>query len=531
MSNTYKDILPQHYVAFPKSELEGNIVERFRKIVSLHHEQPAIKHNGAAIAYGELELASNALASLLLSRIGPAREPVVMMFKHGIGAHVAQLAVLKSGKFYAHIDCDLNFERQTLILGNLEARVLLCDDACENKARWLASAFPAVTVLNTGQVDVAAAEELAEVNIGPKDYAHIVYTSGSTGPPQGVVVSHENVLQITCNHTNYMHIRSDDRATAICPLSTAASGAEIFAMLLNGATLFPYSVSDQGLVQLTKLFIDEKITLFTAVPTLFRMLMRVAPQDEKFPAMRLIKLAGDRTTRVEVELFRQHFTPRCLLRLGLGSSEVLMFVHFYIDSEYSMTDEIAPAGYPLDGIEVLLVDDDLNEIRTVGECGEIVVRSTYLSVGYWNNPELTRERFLADSAGGDKGMYLTRDIGYFDDQGRLHHVGRKDARVKIYGKMYLISDVEEALLGIRGVTEAIVVPFDSGERGTELAAYIVTEPGCADLPTIRQQLAEKVVAEARPRTITVLDSMPLQMNNKINRLELRHFTTSLQAKG
>jgi acyl-coenzyme A synthetase/AMP-(fatty) acid ligase len=391
----------------------------------------------------------------------------------------------------------------------------------------LALAFPGLFVMNTERLDLFGPASLPEISIGPKDYAYIVYTSGSTGPPQGVIVSHENVLHFTRNHTNYMHLHGDDRATQICPLWTGASAAEIFPVLLNGACLFPYSVTEHGLSPLTHLLVAERITMFTAVPMLFRMMMAAVPQETRFPDMRMLRLAGDRTTRAELALFRKHFMKPCLLRIGLGASEVLMFAHFFIDTEYQMAGEIAPVGYALEDLELLLLDDDWNEIKAAGEYGEIAVRSQYLSVGYWKNPALTQERFIADGLDHDKRIYLSRDIGYRDEQGRLHHAGRKDARVKIYGKMYLITDVEEALLGISQVKEAVVVPFDSGARGTELAAYIVTENGYCDVAAIKQQLAVKVAAEIRPRTITILDAMPLQANNKINRLQLKDRAGSL----
>ena len=526
MTKSFWNILPQQFDAFPRSDLAGSIIDRFRNIVWLYSDRVAIKHKDTAITYANLDFASSSLAALLLKQIPPAKVPVAMMYKHGISYHIAQFAVLKSGNFYANLDCELTSGRQQLILGSLEARILLCDNACAAQAGLLALTFPGLLVLNTESADLSDPASLPDINISAKAYAYIVYTSGSTGPPQGVIVSHENVLHFTRNHTNYMHVRSADRATQICPLWTGASAAEIFPVLLNGATLFPYSVNERGLPQLTNLLMADKISMFTAVPTLYRMMMGSVTEEATFPDMRMIRLAGDRTTRVDVELFKKHFPENCLLRVGLGASEVLMFAHFFIDTEYQMTGEIAPAGYPLEDIELLLLDDDWNEIKNAGEYGEIAVISKYLSVGYWRNPALTNARFIPDGYDKEKRIYLSSDIGYWDEQGRLHHAGRKDSRVKIYGKMYLISDVEEALLGIRQVNEAVVVPFDSGLRGTELAAYIVTENGYRDLAAIRLQLAAKVVAEIRPRTITILEAMPLHSNNKINRLQLRSLAGS-----
>jgi amino acid adenylation domain-containing protein len=527
VANSYKNLLPTDYVAFPRSDLDGSIVDRFHKIELEYADCSAVKHEGVVMTYAMLDAASNSLAALLVREAGVCKQPVAMLYKHGIDAITAQFAVLKSGNFYAHIDCELGFERQQLLMENLGSRILLCDDACEAKAALLAATLPHLLVLNTQRVVVDQSASCPPLNIKPQDYAYIVFTSGSTGPPQGVIISHENVLHFTRNQTNYMHLRSADRAMQICPLWTGASGTEIFSTLLNGATLFPFSVNDGGLARLTKVLLEENISTFTAVPTLFRMLMGVQAPNTIFPAMRMIRLAGDRTTRIDVDLFQKHFPKTCLLRVGLGASEILLFAHLFIDTEYAMTGEVVPVGHPLEDVELMLLDDDLREVDQAGEYGEIAVRSRYLSVGYWKNPQLTNERFLPDISDVSKRIYLSRDIGYRDEQGLLHHVGRKDARVKIYGKMVLISDVEEALLSIAGVKEAVVVPFDSGERGTELTAWLVTEADCRDLAAIRQQLAAKIPAEIRPGTITILDALPLQSNNKINRLQLKNLAGTL----
>lgn len=502
--------------------MQGSIIERFNAIVARFAGRPAVKDDTGVLTYAALDIRSRHLATYLLHEFGNSKEPVALMYRHGANYNIAQFAVLKTGKFYANIDVDLPMDRQVLIAGNLEARLLLCDTSCEQSAKALAASLPGTRVLNTQTLDLGSfATPLPEVDIKPGDYAYIIYTSGSTGPPQGVVVSHENVLHFTRNHTNYMHLHSGDRATQICPLWTGASAAEIFPMLLNGALLLPFSLPIGGFPKLLKLLEDEAITMFTAVPTVFRMLMALAGTDQKFPAMRMLRLAGDRTTRIDVELFKQHFLDHCLLRVGLGASEVLMFAHFYIDTSYAMAGEVAPVGYALEDLELLLLDDEGNPVPQ-GECGEIAVRSPYLSVGYWKNPTLAAERFPPDPEGSNGRLYLSRDIGYFDAQGRLHHVGRKDSRLKLYGKMVLISDVEEALLAITGIKEAVVVPFDSGKLGTELAAFITTSAPL-DVAAIRQQLASKLAADLLPRKILLLDQLPLQPNNKINRLQLKSF--------
>jgi amino acid adenylation domain-containing protein len=522
VSARYKALLPKAFSRFPKEALQGSIIDRFKTIVARHAAQPAVEDSNGILTYADLDTQSERLAAYLLQEFGTAKEPIALLYKHNATYNIAQFAVLKTGKFYANFDVDLPLDRQRLIAHNLEARVLLCDSACAANANTLAAQCPGMRVVNTQTLALAHLTlPLPSISIQPQDYAYLIYTSGSTGPAQGVIVSHENVLHFTRNHTNYMHLSNSDKATQLCPLWTGASAAEIFPVLLNGALLVPFSLTSGGFPPLLKLLQDSHITMFTAVPTVFRMLMALAKPEQKFPALRLLRLAGDRTTKIDVALFKQHCLDHCLLRVGLGASEALMFAHFFIDTQYHMEGEIAPVGYALEDLELLLLDDDGNAVPP-GDYGEIAVRSRYLSVGYWKNPALTAERFLPDPHDSSTRIYLSRDIGYFDNQGRLHHVGRKDSRVKLYGKMVLISDVEEALLAIEGVKEAVVVPFDSGTRGTELAAF-VTAFVPLEVAVIRQELMKKLPGDLVPRKILLLDKLPLQVNNKINRLKLKYF--------
>src|SRR5690606_21300638 len=233
----------------------------------------------------------------------------------------------------------------------------------------------------------------------------------------------------------------NDRATQLCPLSTAASAAEIFPFLLNGATLYPWSIMHAGPAGLVRLLQRERITMLCAVPVLFRLVMAAAPPDAQFPAMRMLRLAGDRTTRRDLALLRQHFGAHCLLRVGLGASEALLYAQHFLMRDDEPEGEVVPVGYAVEDMELLLLDERGQPVPQ-GEYGEIAVRSRYLSLGYWHNPALTAQRFLSDPDGGDKRVYLSRDIGYVDAKGLLHHVGRSDSRVKLHGRMVVVSDVE-----------------------------------------------------------------------------------------
>jgi len=521
----HEALLPTHCTAFPREELATSIVARFGRLAQRHAGHAAIKYHNSILSYGELERRSNGLAQLLLALRGRSSAPVALLFRQGSSCHIAQLAILKTGTCYSHIDHELGLVRQTLILANLGASLLLCDAACLAQAEALACKFRHLCVIDIEALAWRDQPQPPGAEIHPGDDACIVYTSGSTGEPQGVVLSHRNVLAIARNHGKDFRLSCDDRAAQLCPLWTAASCSEVFSALLNGCTLYPWAIKEQGIQAFLRLLENERISTLTASPPLFRMLFSAAESGQQFSSLRLLRLGGDRTLRSDLTLFRQHFGPHCLLRLGYGAAEYMQISQLFIDHSYEATAEILPVGRPMADCELLLLDDEGQPVPT-GEYGEIAVRSRYLGRGYWNNPALTQERYRSDGTDPALQVYLTRDIGYLDAAGDLHHIGRKDARLKLYGKLVLMSDIEQALLNIPGVRDAVVIPIDSGARGTELAAFVAADSSQLDAASMRKALAQQLVPELIPRTFSVLEALPLGLSNKINRLSLKQLAAA-----
>lgn len=511
---------PDYPGTFDKRETEGTVIERFDKIVALHADQLAIDDGRRALTYRELDEATDRLARALVDRLGPAAEPVALLYRHGSAFHVAQLGVFKAGKFYASLDAQLAPRRLSLLLENLGARVLLCDSACEPIARELARVSPGMAVLNT-ETEPGAAGGRPATSLTPDSIAYIVYTSGSTGAPEGVVASHRHVLHHARMQTHSLHVGPDDRSVQICPLSSAASTGEIFPLLLNGGAVFPFAVRNEGVnnvAGLARWLKQKKITLYVSVPVLFRLLAKALGKSGSLPDLRVVRLSGDRILPSDIDLFKKHFAPSCLLRAAYGSSEANFTTEYFIDHAYDGARSTVPAGYPVSDAEVLIVDEQLDPLGA-GEQGEIAVRSRYLADGYWRNPKRTDERFIVDRDDPGKRLYLTRDLGYLEPDGCLIHLGRTDFRVKIYGKWVAVTELEEALLALPDVREAVVVAR-SGAHGNELAAYYTTVGG-GDLPRdIVVAAMSPFPTEIVPRAFVRLAEMPLTRSNKVDRKAL-----------
>jgi amino acid adenylation domain-containing protein len=509
--------LPDYPDAFGAPETEATITERFDKIVALHADRLAIDDGRRALTYSELDEATDRLAGTLVDRLGPAAEPVALLYRHGSPFHVAQFGVFKAGKFYASLDAELAPDRLSLLLENLGARLLLCDSACEPFARSLADTSPGTAVLNTEAVPPATASR-PTTTLTPDSTAYIIYTSGSTGAPEGVVVSHRHVLHHARMQTVSLHIGPNDRGAQICPLSSAASAGEIFPPLLAGGAVFPFAVKSEGVnnvAGLARWLRQKKITLYVSVPVLFRLLTKALGKNGSLPDMRLIRLSGDRILPSDIELFKKHFAPSCVLRAAYGSSESNLATQFFIDHAYDGARDSVPAGYPLPDTEVFIVDDQLNRLGP-GEQGEIVVRSRYHADGYWRNPKRTNERFMVDREDPSKRLYLSRDLGLIEPDGCLIHLGRTDFRVKVYGKWVAVTELEGALLALPDVREAVVVAR-SGPHGNELAAYYTTGAD-TDLPTATIIAAmSRFPTEIVPKKFVRLAEMPVTRSNKIDR--------------
>lgn len=297
--------------------------------------------------------------------------------------------------------------------------------------------------------------------------------------------------------------------------------------LFHGACVYPINVKQDGLARVAHVLMQEEITVYLSVATTFRHFVSALTTDAVFPKLRLIMLHGELLYKRDVELYKRHFSPECVLVNGLASTEAGSIARYLIDHETQIAGDIVPVGYPTVDKDILLLDDAGHEVAP-GQIGEIAVRSAYLSPGYWRRPELTRAAFIPDPHGSDTPLYRTGDVGRWLPDGSLVLVERKDFQVKIRGNRVEVAEIEMALLGHQGVQEAVVVhrhddaptsaSFDSGGR---LVAYIV--PAVRPAPTIsalRQTLATTLPDYMMPAAFVMLDALPLTGTGKVDRRAL-----------
>ena len=184
----------------------------------------------------------------------------------------------------------------------------------------------------------------------------------------------------------------------------------MFSTLLNGAALYPLNIKHEGLTGLAGWLNQEEITIYRSITSVFSAFTDTLTGTETFPKLRLVRLGAEPVSRRDAERFKRHFSAACLFANQLSCIEANTFRIYFIDHQTAISGNIVPVGYAVEDTEVLLFDDDGKDVGATG-VGEIVVRSRYLSPGYWRRPDLTQAVFLPDPQGGDRRLYRTGDLG------------------------------------------------------------------------------------------------------------------------
>ena len=506
------------FVPFRKEEIEQSISDRFEKQVEQYPDRIAVKSRYRELTYKMLNQAANRVAWSILNEHGKGEAPVALVLENGAPMISAILGVLKAGKIYVPLDPSLPTARITYILEDSQAEFIVTNNKNLSLAESLAKNVS--QLVNIDELDPGLKAENPGLSITPDTLAWILYTSGSTGDPKGVVHNHRNLLHFIMNYTNGFRICADDRLTLLYSCSVNAGAHDIFSALLNGAALYPWDIKEEGLTHLADWLTQQEITIYSSVPTVFLHLTDALTEEENFRRLRLIKMMGEPVYKRHVQLYKKYFSQDCIFVNRLGSTETGSIRWYFIDKETQIDSSNVPVGYPVEDNEILLIDD-VGEYVGPGQIGEIAVKSSYLSPGYWRRLDLTQAAFLPDSGHGGQCVYRTGDLGRMLPDGSLLHLGRKDFQVKVRGYRIEIAEIEMALLDHVAIKETAVRIWESRPGDQRLVAYLV--PSGQKTPTateLRRFLSQTLPNYMIPSIFVTLDALPLAPNRKVNRRSL-----------
>jgi amino acid adenylation domain-containing protein len=501
--------------AFLKEETEQSIQNRFELQVAKFPSRIAVKGKGVEISYAALNQAANRIACALTAESEQEGDRIVLLFKHEAAALAAMLGILKSGRVYVPLDPTYPLDRLKYILEDSQAALIVANDITFTLAEELAcSKF---RVLNIDEIDIGLSDKNPQPSVTPNKPAYILYTSGSTGLPKGVVQTHGNLLHLIRNYTNSISITENDRFSLLPSFSFAASLMDIYGALLNGASVHLYNIKEDGFSHISDWLVSEGITVYHSVPSLFRYFSNLLAEDKHLPDLRIIDLGGESVHIRDIELFKMHFAIDCVLVNNLACTEAGVFAQYFIDGMSGISGNTIPVGYATDGMEISLIDDEGNELD-VNQIGEIAIKSLHLSPGYWRNHDLTSAAFSPPIDGTDRRTYITGDLGRRRPDGVLEHLGRKDFQIKIRGYRIEVAEIEAALEKMPEIEEAAVVGKKNWCNDIKLIAFIVPCEGKNPIiKTLRNCLKSRLPDYMIPSQFVFMDALPLAFNGKLDR--------------
>lgn len=516
----------QPFIEFPVSEIEQSVAARFEKIAAEHHSRLAVRTRLHAWNYGELNHRANQVAHALLGLTGqngrwnpPAagETRVGLLFEHDAPMVAAVLGSLKAGHTYVPLDPTWPLDRLHSMLEDASPQALLTNH--HNRALAAELAGPQLPVLDLERLAVEAGGDNPVLAVPPEALAYILYTSGSTGQPKGIMQRHRAINHFARVYVNNLHLGPGDGLTLLSSYSFDAAVMDIFGALLSGATLHPLNLKAEGLEGLAESLASQPITVYHSTPTVFRHFCATLDPRARLERLRLVVLGGEAVFSRDLALFKQHFGPGCLFVNGLGPTESTIALQHFMDHHTELTRNAVPVGFPVDETEVRLLDEHGQPAELYGE---IAIRSPHVALGYWRRPELTERVFLPDPEGGGRRVYRTGDMGRRLADGSLEFVGRGDAQVKIRGYRIETGEVEARLLEHPHVTAAAVVVRGArdGDQGSLVAFFVSSQPEPPTAGELRRFLARKLPDYMVPAQFFPLQALPLTLTGKVDRQAL-----------
>lgn len=501
----------------PIDDVEKSIPERFEKIVRRYPNRLAVKMGNRGLTYNDLNQAANRVARAIRAKRGEGSEPIALLFEHGIDSIVAIFGVLKAGKFYVALDPSVPRDRIRYILEDTKPPLIVTNERNSTLAQQLTNGD--AMSLNVDEIDDSLCCENLGLLLTAQELSTVIYTSGSTGEPKGVAETHEFRLAETKNHIKIARLCPEDRLALLHSVSFSSANVQLFSSLLNGASIWPFDLKNEGVGHFAEWLLDNRITVLHLPPSAFRQLSELITNPTRFARIRMIRLSGAPITIHDFNLYRSNWPRQTSLLIAMGSTEFGTIAQAILDKRFQFPYQGTPIGYPAPYKKILLLDANGQEVGP-GQTGELAVKGRCLTAGYWTTLKQITTKVLTHSNNDKERTYLNGDIARMLPDGFLIHMGRKDFMVKIRGYRVEIGEIERALLLHPKVKEAGVAALNREAGEKYLVAYIV--PRQMPAPTTSEFfsfLKETLPDYMIPSTFVFLDSLPLT-NGKLNRAAL-----------
>jgi len=499
---------------FTRDEFLNNYWKLVRQTIDRYGDKEFVVTPADTITYREADQRANVICAALRDILKNETGQGVGLFVNEHCAIIpAMIGALKSRNFFVPLDVNNPDSVLHYIFDAVGLKVILTVGPYFERVRsW---AGDKIEILNIDELDFNQDIGDPEMVYSPDDIVQVLFTSGSTGQPKGVIENYRYLGRAVYLKVSSHTYKPSDRALHLSNFTYGGPHVSLFTALSMGYTLCYFEVKEEGLTGLPAWIQRQSITAFHSTPTLLRNLTSVLAPDETFPSVDAVHFGAEKRLYNDIQIIRKHFPAVERIRLGFSSTETQSVCSAMYPVDYDFGHKDLPSGYPQKDIKVYIWDEEGKSVP-VGEEGEIVVYGDALARGYINNPELTKMRFIPDPDHPGWQYFKTGDWGKFLPDGQLAHLGRIDNMIKIRGIRIELDSIESHMLSYPGIVQVASRAFDDHKGNKRLASYFVAEKG-AHIPIsdLRNHLAERLPLQQLPHYLVQLDEMPLTVSGKV----------------
>ncbi len=498
--------------------MQNHVLDYMNDSVKRVPNKIAFSNGTEGLTFKEVYDHSNAIGSFLSSK-GIYKEPVVVFMNKHPKTITAFFGVIRGGNYYVPIDAEMPRSRIDLILDNLKARMIICDKETIETAKEFTFEGELVIYDDIAgtEVDEAALQKIYDKAIDT-DPIYVVFTSGSTGVPKGVVACHRSVLDYIEQLSDVLEFHEGTVFGNQTPLYFDACLKELYPTLKYGATT--YLIPKELFMMPVKLveFINEhKINTVCWVVSALTMISAFNTFKTVVPHTLTTIAFGSEVFPIKQFRRWKEVLPQAKFTNLYGPTEGTgMCCYYKVNREFELNEAI-PIGRPFKNTEILLLTED-NKEAMEGEVGEICIRGTSVTLGYYRNPEKTSQSFVQNPLNDlyPEIIYRTGDLGKLNEYGELVFVSRKDYQIKHMGHRIELGEIEANVNSLEQIKCSGAV-YDS-EKGKIVLYYL----GDIDAKELTESLKDKLPRYMLPNRIIQLEQMPFTANGKIDRVTLKN---------
>jgi non-ribosomal peptide synthetase component F/acyl carrier protein len=500
-------------IPFLRSEIEGTIGARFETVARHAPDAVAIASGDKTWTYGDV-LDQSEQYRKNFSRLGTVA-PVALVFSHGVEAIIAMMGAIRAG--VPVIPLDPQAPPEDVASSVSICQLVVCEPEFEDWCHAHVGPLPVVA----GQEGLEEFDQLGPegtVAAPTPDCPCIIFlTSGTTGAAKRPFRTHRALSRHIWQLPTYHEYGPTDRQAHISSFAFGGSVPVILGGLLTGGAIDVFDLRRTNASALAGAMSARGVTILQLTPSLMRELTDILAQNPTHWQPRLIVVGGEKLYAQDLLALRDRLGWTCPVVHRLASSEAGVIAEWRVDLNVIDADAMVPVGYPVQDREITIVDENGQDLSH-GEKGEIVIRGDYLANGYWGRTDLTQEKFSADPMPEclTRQRFATGDIGYFQPNGLLNYLGRKDSMVKIRGYRVELGAIENVMRAINGVTNATVL-VKKNRRNTDILLAYAQRAQDVDLNafTVRTKLQKQLPDYMVPRRIIVMDEFPLTAGGKV----------------